>query len=363
MSNFNGIRALLGKFPGKLRVLLAPLDWGLGHATRCIPVICELQEAGHDIWLAGEGAQEELLRARFPGLPFLPLPGYRIKYGRTGTSTSLRIALQAPRIRQAIRDENRWLAKMQQSMQWDLVISDNRFGLHHPDIYCVFITHQLHIIHPWGSLASGLLQKWNFSQIDRFNECWVPDYKHTPGLAGILSHPDRLPRKPVHYIGPLSRLTSIPKVVKPGHIFISLSGPEPQRSLLEEKLIRQIAHYPGTACMLRGLPHDRSRIPSTGSLHFYNHLPDEQYAEEMAKAEWIITRSGYSTIMDLETMGKKAILIPTPGQTEQLYLAELMHKYAKHCFVRQEDFVLNDALQKASMLFNPETVADSGKIN
>lgn len=339
MSKFSGINAALGETPGPLRVLVAPLDWGLGHATRCVPVICALQEAGHQVWLAGEGAQEQLLRGIFPGLPFLPLKGYRVRYGRSALGTTLKLITQLPRLRKTIREENRWLAEMQQQYQFQLIISDNRFGLHHPAARCVFLTHQLWIIHPWGQQASRWLQSWNYRHINRFQECWVPDYADAPGLAGILSHPNKAPTIPTKYLGPLSRLNAVEQEVKKGHLFISLSGPEPQRSLLENRILAQVAQYPGTACIVRGLPTARSRIPSGGSIEVYNHLEPEDYAREMARAETVICRSGYSTLMDLWQMQKKRIiLIPTPGQTEQQYLAKLWEEKGIACCVQQDAF-------------------------
>ena len=346
MANFNGIKAHFGDLRPQSRVLVAPLDWGLGHATRCIPIIAALLEAGHQVWLAGEGAQEQLLRARFPALPFLPLQGYRVRYGRTAAGTLQRLIFQLPRIKKRIRAEQQWLAHMQAQHQWDLIISDNRYGLHHPSVKCVLITHQLWIIHPWGRRASQWLQRWNYRQLEKFSECWVPDLPEAPGLGGLLSHPTRMPAIPVRYIGPLSRLAPADAPVIPGHLFISLSGPEPQRTILENKLIHQIAHYPGSACLVRGLPGSRNLIPSTGSLQFYNHLPDDQYAAEMAKAEWVICRSGYSTLMDLQVLEKKAILIPTPGQTEQQYLAGLQEEQKKGCCIQQDEFELNAAIRR-----------------
>lgn len=322
MSKNNSIISALGNAPGSLRVLVAPLDWGLGHATRCIPVICALQEAGHEVWLAGEGAQEKLLRGVFPGLAFLPLRGYRVKYGRSAAGTTWRIARQLPALRRQIKAENHWLRQMQEQHHFDLVISDNRFGLHHPGIRCIFITHQLWIIHPWGKWASQMMQRWNYRHIKKFSECWVPDETAAPGLAGMLSHPKQMPAIPVKYIGPLSRLQPQNVEVKRGHLFISLSGPEPQRSMLEDEVLKQIAHYPGSACIVRGLPNEKNLVPSTSTISIYNHLDTADYEKEMAIAETVISRSGYSTVMDIIAMRKKAVLIPTPGQTEQEYLAK-----------------------------------------
>ncbi len=310
------------------RILIAPLDWGLGHATRCIPVICALKEAGHEVFLAASGPQETLFRQVFPNLPILPIPGYEVRYGRTARQTTWQLVKQLPKIRRRIKNETKWLADYQQKYHFDVVVSDNRFGLHHPDIHCIFITHQLYIIHPWGNWASQILQKWNYKQIEKFNACWIPDYKEAPGLAGKLSHPSVLPNIPVEYIGPLSRLHKSETPIKKGHLFISISGPEPQRSMMEDIVLQKIAHYNGSACIVRGLPGERNQIPGTNSIEVVNHLDAGQYAEQMAKAEKVICRSGYSTIMDLERMQKeKVFLIPTGGQTEQEYLAQHLKQF------------------------------------
>ena len=165
--------------------------------------------------------------------------------------------------------------------------------------------------------------KKNYGFINRFSECWIPDEENENGLAGQLSHPALLPSIPVHYLGILSRLKKLDMEEKKRHLFISLSGPEPQRSSFEEKIIQAIAHYNGTATIVRGLPGEAVLIPSTNDILFFNHLPSDELNKEMQKAEYVISRSGYSTVMDIVTLGKKSILIATPGQTEQEYLALL----------------------------------------
>lgn len=326
MSKNNSILEALGHQDGRRRILVAPLDWGLGHATRCIPVVYTLQEAGHEVWLAGEGAQEKLLRSVFPHLNFLPLPGYRVKYGKSAPGTTLKIASQLPRLRKQIKDENRWLKEMQQQYQFDIIISDNRFGLYHSDVRSVFITHQLWIIHPWGKWASRWMQKWNYSQIKNFSECWVPDHAGPPGLAGILSHPEKQPNVPVKYIGPLSRLQPQETAEEPGSIFISISGPEPQRTLMENETLRVALSLPNKITIVLGRPDSDIKEMPAPNIHVYGHLDTLAYQNEMAKAEIVISRSGYSTVMDIMAMKKKSILIPTPGQTEQEYLAEHLEK-------------------------------------
>lgn len=336
----------------KPRILIAPLDWGLGHATRCIPIIRELLAQGANVWLAGEGAQEQLLREEFPALPFVPLPGYRIRYAKTSAGLIWKMMQQIPKMKKAIRAEHEWLMQAIEKYQFDAVISDNRYGLYHPAIPCIFMTHQLLIKSSIGAWSEKLLQHQNYRYINRFTSCWIPDAEGTENLAGELSHPAALPEIPVVYTGPLSRLcitenTSGPVAVVPGRLLIILSGPEPQRSLLEEQIIEDIAHYPGTATIVRGLPGDKGIIPSTNMISFHNHLPAAALQQEFAAAEFIISRSGYSTVMDIMALHKKSILIPTPGQTEQEYLGKYLEEKGMAVCVQQRGFSLQQALNKA----------------
>ena len=336
-----------GKNPvleGKSRILVAPLDWGLGHATRCIPVIRELQAQGAEVWLAGEGAQETLLRTEFPELPFISLPGYRIRYGKSKWGLWKAIFTQVPDILKSIKRENKWLREVISKHGFDAVISDNRYGLYHPTLRCVFITHQLSIKSSWGE---NLLRRINYRYINRFASCWIPDEDNGNNLAGELSHPTKKPSIPVHYTGILSRFKALPVEEKKDHLLIVLSGPEPQRSILEDKIIRDISHYNGTATIVRGLPDSRSVIPSTNMINVYNHLPAKELNEEMMKAGYIISRSGYSTVMDIAVLKKKSILIPTPGQTEQEYLGKYLMQRKLAYVVSQNDFSLEDSLTKA----------------
>jgi uncharacterized protein (TIGR00661 family) len=331
----------------KKRVLVAPLDWGLGHATRCIPVIYELLKQKCEVWIAAEGAQEALLKEEFPNLPFLHLPGYRIKYSRSAAGMLWSLFRQSPKILRVIKEENAWLKRIVEEHSFDLVISDNRYGLYHTAIPAVFITHQLLIKSPWGKWSEWLLQKRNYKYINRFTACWVPDEEGENNLAGELSHPANKPGIPVLYIGALSRIKKTTCNEKPGHLLFILSGPEPQRTILENIVIRDIAHYPGSATIVRGLPAAANIIPSTNTLKFYNHLPVGALNKEMDIAEYIVSRSGYSTIMDIAGWSKKSILIPTPGQTEQEYLARYLLQKQSVFYLPQNNFTLNTALQQA----------------
>jgi uncharacterized protein (TIGR00661 family) len=327
------------------KLLVAPLDWGLGHATRCVPVIRDLLNYHCEVWLAGEESQEKLLREEFPSLPFLPLKGYRIKYARTGFTG--KILLQVPSILRSIKEENKWLKEQVTKYGFEAVISDNRYGLHHENIFSIFITHQLFIKSSLGKWSERILQQWNYKFINRFNECWIPDNEGENSLSGELSRPVKLPLIPTKYIGPLSRFEKKNIDEIRNHLLIILSGPEPQRTILENKVVDQIVKYPATATIIRGLPGERNIIPSTNTIHFYNHLSSEELNKEAMKAEFIISRSGYSTIMDIAALQKKSILIPTPGQTEQEYLADhLMKKQFAFC-INQNSFSLLKNIEEA----------------
>jgi uncharacterized protein (TIGR00661 family) len=353
------------KSPEKPRILVAPLDWGLGHATRCIPIIRELLAQGCEVWLAGEGAQENLLKTEFPRLSFLQLDGYRIRYSRSAVRLVLSIFRQIHQILRAIRKENAWLKKMLIDYNFDAVISDNRYGLYHASVPCIFITHQLTIKSPLGKWTEKILQKRNYKYINRFMECWVPDNIGENNLAGELSHPVKKPTIPVKYTGLLSRFdssASLKEAGKEGHLLIILSGPEPQRSILEDKIIKEVSHYNGTATIVRGLPGLSSFIPSTNMIHFYNHLPADELNKEMLKAEYVISRCGYSTVMDIAVLQKKSILIPTPGQTEQEYLASyLLEKQIAFCML-QKGFSLINALSKAKQFSYHLPPVNSGQV-
>jgi uncharacterized protein (TIGR00661 family) len=335
----------------KPRILVAPLDWGLGHATRCIPIIKELVEKGCEVWLAGEGAQEQLLKQEFPGLNFITLKGYRVRYAASVTGFVFKIITQIPRILKSIGDEHRWLKKQVEELKIDAVISDNRYGLYHKKIPCIFITHQLAIKSRLSGWIEKIVQKKNYGFIKRFTESWIPDAESGITLAGELSHPLNKPKITLKYIGPLSRFSSMKANEEKGHLLILLSGPEPQRSMLEEKVIKEIAHYNGTATVVRGLPGNAFMVPSSNMIRFYNHLSATELNEEIEKAEWVIARSGYSTIMDIAKLNKKSILVPTPGQPEQEYLGAYLNKLNFCYTVLQKDFSLQKALEGAA-LFN-----------
>jgi UDP:flavonoid glycosyltransferase YjiC (YdhE family) len=334
-------------------VLVAPLDWGLGHATRCIPLIHQFLKFDCEVIIAAEGQQRQLLAAEFPALPMLDLAGYRLQYGKNKLHTLMKIILQVPKILIRINHEKKWLEKTHRDKHLDIVIADNRYGLHHPGIISVFMTHQLLIKSSFGKWVDRLLQKINYRYIRRFNYCWVPDAaSNDKNLAGELSHPARLPGGMHRYMGALSRIKKehIPSTRK---LLVLLSGPEPQRSIFEQKVSEQLNQLQRPALLVRGLAGTQT-APGGALLEIHQHLPSAQMQRAINEAGIIISRSGYSTIMDLLPLGKKCVFIPTPGQPEQEYLAAYLAAKGWCCTASQDNFLLPSLLEEANRLSLPD---------
>lgn len=211
---------------------------------------------------------------------------------------------------------------MQAVHQFDLVISDNRYGLKIDGLQSVIMTHQLQIMTGFGSTADNVMRKLHYRMLEKFDACWVVDEQDN-GLAGALSHPMQLPAN-AHYIGLLSQLQPPASAVKPEPkcVLALLSGPEPMRGILEEKLLQQASSITDYQFhIIAGNPTGSARTHLPPHMRYASHASANELANALARAELVVCRSGYSTLMDLATLGKKALLIPTPGQSEQEYLA------------------------------------------
>ena len=325
--------------PYKSRILLSPLDWGLGHVTRCIPLISLLNKQNIEVIVAGEGPFISLLKKEFPGIVILPLKGYRVSYSKRGSRFFLKILLQLPKIIAAIIYEKRWLRRAVTDFNPTAIISDNRFGFYSGKIPSIFITHQL-FIHTGHHFINRIAQKINYRYINKFSECWVPDTAGACSLAGALSHPPVLPQTPVKYLGILSRFKKIP-VQKDIELLIMISGPEPQRSIFENMLLAQTENSEEKVVIIRGLPGTVNTLHSDNeNISIFNHLPANELSELIQRSTLVIARCGYSTIMDLAVLKQKAILVPTPGQPEQEYLASYLKEKGLCYTTSQENFSL-----------------------
>ena len=330
----------------KPRILIAPLEWGLGHATRCIPIISELLIQNCEVFIAAEGATFYLLKHEFPELNFLSLMGYRMKYSRKKYFLPWKILSQFPKIVFTIYKEHQWLKNIVMQNKIDAVISDNRFGMYYSKIPSVYITHQL-LIKTGNAFTEKIAQRIHYYFIKKYTECWVPDFE-VNGLAGELSHPKKLPGK-IKYIGALSRF-KLNTVVKKYDLLISISGPEPQRTIFEKQILKDLKFYPGKVLFIRGLPEENEGLKYENPLvEISNHLSAEKLNEAILQSDMIISRCGYTTIMDLVKLQKKVILIPTPGQTEQEYLAMYLMEKKIFYTTNQKEFVLQHSLQQAKL--------------
>ena len=330
----------------KPRILICPLDWGLGHATRCIPIIKELANLDCEVMIAADNLTFSLLKTEFPGLTFLSLQGYHIKYSQNKKALPFKIARQIPKLLKRIRAENKWLQHAIDEHNIDAVISDNRFGLYTTKVPCVYITHQL-AIQTGSMIGNFIAQRIHYYFIKKYQHCWVPDFEKEE-LAGKLSHPKKMPEN-VSYIGALSRFEILPGTDKIYDVLIMISGPEPQRSIFEEIILSSVNDLPGTFFIVRGLPSTPGSIsPPNDHIKIENHLDAFSLNKVLQQSKLVVSRSGYTTVMDLIKLGSKAILVPTPGQTEQEYLAKYLLSKGYFYSVSQERFSLKEEINKAA---------------
>lgn len=331
-------------------VCISPLDWGLGHATRCIPIIESFQSLGYTVFIASDGLQSAILKQAFPNAQFLPLKGYGVRYTKNKNLLFFALLLQVPKIFFSVIREYFWLKHANKKYQFDLIVSDNRFGFFHKTVPSVFITHQLNLQTPfnWTSnLYQVLLSKW----LNKFKACWVPDIAGDNNLSGVLAHPKHSPSIPIWYMGCMSRLhDALEKETNQNEIeFLAIvSGPEPQRTILENTIWEAGNELGLPFVMVAGLPTQKlyNKITTVGEL--YHHLDAAQLAKQIARAKYIICRGGYTSLMELTPFHKKLILIPTPGQTEQEYLAKYWSQNNWAIHFDQSNFNLKDALSQAN---------------
>ena len=329
---------------GREKILICPLNWGLGHASRCIPIIRILEKNDYNVFLAACGNAYYLLEETFPHLPIFRFDDYNITYTK-GKNLNRKIFFQTPGIFLNIFREHKKLKKLLRELEIDIVISDNRFGLWNKKIRSVYITHQIHIKAPGNNrIIEKLLFKVHGYFIRKYNVCWVPDFAGNFKLAGSLSGNDKLPGN-AKYIGTLSRFSKPQEeITKDFDLCVLLSGPEPQRSIFEEIILAQLKRSNYKAVVLLGQPSEHLQTIIDGRIHIFSSLLPDEIQNYILRSEVVVARSGYSTIMDMASLGSKAILVPTPGQTEQEYLADYLSEKNIFHTVSQDDFNLDSAM-------------------
>ena len=322
------------------RILVAPLNWGLGHATRCIPIIKELINNGFIPILASDGIALDLLKKEFTELEDVLLPSYNITYSKTGRFLKAKFIKDSPKMLKAVKEEKALVEQLVTNKLIDGIISDNRLGVYNKQVPSVFISHQLNVL---SGTTSWLSSKIHQKIINKFDECWVPDVEYEPNLSGKLGHLNQKMHN-VKYIGPISRFKAKEqKLIY--DLLVILSGPEPQRTMLEDILLNELDSYQGSVVFIRGVIEDNQICVNSRNIKIYNYMESRQLEDTINKSKLVLSRSGYTTIMDLAKLEKKAFFIPTPGQYEQEFLAKRMDDLNLVPYCYQNNFSI-DLLNK-----------------
>jgi hypothetical protein len=368
------------------RILMSPLDWGLGHAGRMIPLALELRKRGNEIIFGVDRSIIPVIVKDLPGIKIIELSGARIRYSAV-LPQYISIFLQLPRIVAAAFGEFSALKRLAFELKPDIIISDNRFGFFHKDIFSVFVTHQLRIPFPKQMRFLEPAAAWlNRKIISNFDLCLVPDYPGNENLSGRLSHQLKLPDN-VFYMGPLSRFSGASadeadmgkaemvesnlgksKINLPHPYWcLILSGPEPQRSILFEKVtevlpgIRLVILCGSPAPRCRKNPDNFTGATDNDNIIFITDPDTATMKKVISGSSMVISRAGYSSVMELVSLGKGGVIIPTPGQTEQEYLGQ--YHNGRHGFItlKQKDLAdlrdISPEEQGAHSLCFPETAA------
>lgn len=305
-------------------VIVCPLDWGLGHATRMVPVIDGLIKSGAKVIIAADNRPLAFLKQRFPKCTFEQFPGYSPRYPTHGFLMPFVMMASYPVMMKKAHKAQVLLKQIVKKHQADIVISDNRYECYIKNVYSIFITHQLHIqTFGWHRIFKMFIQRSIKKYLNHYQEIWIPDFEGNSNLSGVLSHPILKINPKQTYIGLLSRFSLMNVTTEPteNDLVIILSGPEPQRTLLEDSLTKQARDINLTTLIIQGKPEIQEDFQD-GNLRKISHANDQLMAEYIKGAGLVVCRPGYSTLMDLAVLQKKAAFIPTPGQTEQVYLAQ-----------------------------------------
>jgi len=323
------------------RILVSPLDWGLGHATRLIPLIKEL-ESDNDIIIGFNKTTEKLLKEHFPKAHFEEVPAYKIRNSRTvGFLSYVKMSNRIWRVKM---QEELWVSNFLKGNKVDLILSDSRFGFRNDAVKSIIVSHQLQLkFPPFWRLFGRIAQLINYKWLSAFDEVWIPDIENHE-LSGELSEGSGLNTK---FIGSKSRFVKkdYERKITESYILVVISGPEPQRSEMEHMILHQAPLIKQKVIVVGGKPEKKTKDFDCANAHWYAHLETDDLASFISHADMVISRSGYSSLMDYQKLGcENLYLIPTPGQSEQIYLAKRMKEKGICDFAYQKDFNLSEAL-------------------
>ncbi|TMM29911.1 glycosyltransferase [Polaribacter aestuariivivens] len=314
------------------KVIVAPLNWGLGHASRCVPIIHALISENFVPIIASDGKALEFLQQEFPALESIILPSYKIKYGK---KLKWSLLLQTPFIFRAIQQEKEIIHNFINSDKSVVgIISDNRFGVRNKKVTSVYITHQINVL---SGFTTFFTSKIHQKIINKFDECWIPDTKHSTFSGKLSSSENTLNQK---FVGLLSRFKK-QETQNTIDVLVLLSGPEPNRTFLEEKLISIFKNDNRKIVFILGKVEKTQKKWIENNCTFYNYALSDKLQELLNSSKIVLCRSGYSSIMDLAILEKKVFFIPTKNQPEQEYLAKYLQQKKMAPFCEEHRFTLD----------------------
>jgi UDP:flavonoid glycosyltransferase YjiC (YdhE family) len=346
-------------------ILICPLEWGLGHAGRMVPLAEELINLGHNVIIGSGPAHLEFFKKELPHIKYIRFPGFSIRYS-SWLPQYLVILFNSPLFIYHIIKEHRQLKKIITAHKIDIVISDSRPGLWNRSVKTVFVTHMIRVPMPrWGAFIekTGLFSsKWI---IRKFSLCFIPDLEGDNNLSGKLSHSVKLPAN-ARYIGILSRFSATEGAPPSGEnscfCTVILSGPEPQRSIFKQKMEAILRFKGEKSLILEGKPGQLTEKRTEGNITYLSHLPMAEMRDFICSSRFVASRSGYTTLMELASLGKTALIIPTPGQTEQEYLADYLSSKGWFSTILQKE-LHGDPFQPERKSGIPENIlAESKKL-
>ena len=339
--------------PGGRTVLLSPLDWGLGHASRCVPLVRALRKRGWRVVCCSDGAPLALLRAEFPDLEFRRVASTPIRYPKSGPAMLPTMLLQVPKILRATRALRRRTEELCAECGASLTISDNRPGFRAEGVESVYMTHQMRLKAPRGlAFLEGLAERLHDFAARGFSRIWIPDLPGEESLAGSLSGKEDARHRRVGLLSRFGADAGAAPGPGPGDgpVLALLSGPEPQRTLFERKVAEQLRALGARATIVRGLAPSAAAVPlplEAPNLRWIPFAAAAEIAALLKESSIVVARSGYSTVMDLACTGSRALLVPTPGQTEQEHLAGRLRRRGAFLAVAQDELDLAAQIPEA----------------
>ncbi|MEM0150374.1 MAG: glycosyltransferase [Thermoplasmata archaeon] len=319
-----------------MKIAYAICSIGLGHASRSLPLIKKLISEGNDLTIIAHGRSLEFFKRTLSDIRTIELPDYPIEYTNSRSSFIPKLIMKSPAIISSLFEEHEEFEKLQRKENFSLIISDNRYGIFKVGVPSFLLTHQLRILNPYRIKFFETLSMYYNGYVGKyFTGILVPDFEQN-SLTGELSHSLKfIDVNKIHYVGPISEYKK-KDLAKDIDLLAVISGPEPQRTIFENKVIQELKNFDGKYFAVLGRPEIKMENENIVSF-----VSTEKLNELFNRSKLILSRSGYSTIMDLFYTGGKPIFVPTPGQPEQEYLADYISLKEISVSINQENFNLS----------------------